>query len=270
VRLDLASLAPSRGELTLRVVTSRGRLAATVLDSVDELGSGRRSQDWLAAQRAPSDDNLLLGLPRGAGTRTLLVANPGDDEVRVQLAVVSGDSTFVPTGVEPFRVAPGSTGRVSLTAPVEAALRDGGLGLELTSSGPVTATLRTVAGGDLAETVAATPFEEDTAAVLPGGRADLLLAGAEADGSATVTGWTASGRRVLRTRTGVTPERGTSVELPATVRLVSVDPQGTPLRAGVLVDGPGATALPLAPLVRNGLVPSVRPGLSCDQESPGS
>jgi hypothetical protein len=43
---------------------------------------------------------------------------------------------------------------------------------------------------------------------------------------------------------------------------VSVDPARTPLRAGVLVEGSGATVLPLTALVRNGLVPSVRPGLS--------
>lgn len=263
VRLDLASVAPRRGELSLRVATSRGRLSATVLDSVDELGAGRRSQDWLAAQSAPSTDNLLLGLPGGGGTRTLLVANPGDDEVRVELRIVSTKSTFAPAGVEPVRVAPGSTGRVSVAEPVAAALRDGALGLELTSSGPVTASLRTVAAGDLAETVPSTTFEDETLAVLPGGAARLLLAGAETDGTATVTGWTAGGRRVLRTRAEVTPSRGTAVRLPASVRLVSVDPARTPLRAGVLVEGgSGATVLPLTALVRNGLVPSVRPGLS--------
>jgi hypothetical protein len=261
VRLDLA-VAPRRGELTLRVATARGRLAASVLDSVDELGAGLSSQDWLAAQGAPSSDNLLLGLPTGEGTRTLLVANPGDDEVRVQLKIVSGKSTFVPAGVEPIRVAPGSTERISVAAPVESALRDGGLGLELTSSGPVTASLRTVAGGDLAETVASTPLEDETAAVLPGGRAQLLLAGATTEGTATVTGWTGSGRRVLRTSATVVPDRGTAVRLPPTVRLVTVDPHTTPLRAGVLVTGRGATVLPLGPLVRNGLVPAVRPGLS--------
>ncbi len=163
-------MAPRRGELSLRVATSRGRLSATVLDSVDELGAGRRSQDWLAAQSAPSTDNLLLGLPGGGGTRTLLVANPGDDEVRVELRIVSTKSTFAPAGVEPIRVAPGSTGRVSVAEPVAAALRDGALGLELTSSGPVTATLRTVAAGDLAETVASTPFEDETARRPAGGR----------------------------------------------------------------------------------------------------
>jgi hypothetical protein len=262
VRLDLAAVAPRRGELTLRVATSRGRLAASVLDSVDELGAGRSSQDWLAAQAAPSTDNLLLGLPTGEGTRTLLVANPGDDEVRVQLKVVSDTSTFAPAGLEPIRVAPGSTERVSVAAPVAAALRAGGLGLELTSSGPVTASLRTFAGGDLAETVASTPVEDETAAVLPGGRAQLLLAGAGTEGRATVTGWTGSGRRVLRTTATVVPDRGTVVRLPPAVRLLVVAPRTTPLRAGVLVTGRGATVLPLVPLVRNGLVPSVRPGLS--------
>ena len=155
-----------------------------------------------------------------------------------------------PEAPRPDAAGPGGDAERVVAEPVAAALRDGGLGLQLTSSGPVSATLRTVAG-DLAETVASAPFEDETLAVLPGGAARLLLAGAETDGAATVTGWTASGRRVLRTRVEVTPERGTALRLPASVRLVSVDPDGTPLRGSVVVEGSGATVLPLTEQVAN-------------------
>ncbi len=262
VRLDLGAVAPRRGELTLRVVTARGRLASTVLDSVDELGAGRRSQDWLAGQGSPATDNLLLGLAPGAGSRTLLVANPGADEVRVQLEVVSTDASFTPAGVEEIRVAPGSTERVSIAAALQAPLRNGALGLRLTSGAPVTATLRSVADGDLSETPASTPLEDQAAVVLPGGRARLVLAGAESAGTVRVTGWTATGRRVLRTRAEVAPDRGTDVRLPSSLRLLLVDPGDAPVRGSVLVTGNGATVLPLVDLARNGLVPAVRPGLS--------
>ena len=262
VRLDLGALAPRRGDLALHVVTSRGRLSATVLDSVDELGAGRSSQDWLPAQAAPGTDSLLLGLAPGTGFRTLVLANPGESEVRAQLKVVSTRSSYVPAGMDQVSVPPGSTARVSVDAPLRSALRRGALGLEVVASGPVTASLRSFVDGDLSASVPAGRFGEPTATVLPGGRAQLVLSGAGTAGGADVTGWSAAGRRVLGTRVAVTPGRGTVLRVPASVRLLTVDPGRTPMSGAVLVTGRGATVLPLPELVRNGLVPAVRPGLS--------
>jgi hypothetical protein len=262
VRLDLAALAPRRGDLALHVVTSRGRLSGTVLDSVDELGAGRSSQDWLPAQAAPGTDSLLLGLAPGTGSRTLVVANPGESEVRVQLKVVSPRSSYVPAGTEPFSVPAGSTVGIPVEAPLRSAPRGGALGLELAASGPVTATVRSFVDGDLSAAVPAGRFAEPTATVLPGARAQLLLSGARRSGRAAVTGWSATGRRVLGTHVTVTPGRGTALGVPARVRLLTVDPGRTSMSGAVLVTGRGATVLPLPELVRNGLVPAVRPGLS--------
>ena len=129
--------------------TSRGRLAVHVVDSYDELGSGATGQDWLPAQAEPATANLLLGLTRGAGERTLVLANPGADEVRATVTVVTPTSTFAPTGVEPVRVAPDSTEAVSLDDVLAQAAKDGAIGLLVESNGPVTASLRQFAGADL-------------------------------------------------------------------------------------------------------------------------
>ena len=89
----------SAGDLALDVQTVRGRLGATVLDRYDRVGSSALTQDWLAGQAEPSTDNLLLGLAPGKGRRTLVVANAGDDEVRAQVRIVTGDSIFAPEDV---------------------------------------------------------------------------------------------------------------------------------------------------------------------------
>ena len=49
----------------------------------------RPVQDWLPPQAEPATTNLLLGLARGAGERTLVLANPGADEVRATITVVT-------------------------------------------------------------------------------------------------------------------------------------------------------------------------------------
>ena len=115
IRLDLAREIPLRGELAAHVEVSRGRLGVHATDSFDELGRGDAGVDWLPAQQ-PGEDLLLLGLPSGTGTRSLVLANAGDDEARAVVRVVTEDSTFRPEGLEDVRVPPGSVTRVPLSA----------------------------------------------------------------------------------------------------------------------------------------------------------
>ena len=187
VQLDLGQVVPTRAELSVEVHTSRGRLAVHVVDSYDQLGSGATGQDWLPAQAEPATANLLLGLTKGAGERTLVLANPGADEVRATVTVVTPTSTFAPTGVDPVRVAPDSTEAVSLDDVLAQAAKDGAIGLLVESDGPVTTSLRQFAGDDLSLLTAAPAGQETTAVVVPAGPKHLLLAGADASGAATVT-----------------------------------------------------------------------------------
>lgn len=262
VRLDLGQVIPRRDELAMHVVTSRGRLAASVLDRNQKLGRGGVSEDWLPAQTEPTTENLLLGLAAGsAGTHTLVLANGGADEVRATVRIVSPSSVFAPEGLDEIRLAPESVTKVSLTGAVTAALPDGASGVEVRSTAPVTATLRSLSGGDLSHAVAGTPVHEGTTVLVPEGSKQVLLAGAERAGAVTVVARSATGEELVSTRAEVAPGRGTVVKLPAKATLVSVLPERTDVTGAVQVFGNGTAVVPLNELVLSGLVPDVRPGL---------
>ncbi len=137
-------------------------------------------------RRSPSrpPPTLLLGLTKGAGERTLVLANPGADEVRATIKVVTPTSVVRADGVEPVRVAPDSTEAVSLDDVLAQAAKDGAIGLLVESNGPVTASLRQFVGADLSLLTAAPAVDATTAVVVPAGPKRLLLAGADAVGVA--------------------------------------------------------------------------------------
>ena len=261
VQLDLGQVAPNRAELSLEVHTSRGRLAVHVVDSYDQLGSGAAGQDWLPAQAEPATANLLLGLTKGAGERTLVLSNAGGDEVRATITVVTPTSTFAPTGVDPVRVAPDSTESVSLDDVLAQAAKDGAIGLLVESNGPVTTSLRQLAHEDLSLLTAAPAVAGATAVVLPAGPKHLLLGGAEGTGAATVTSYSARGKQLDQQEVELGPDAGADLGLPDDAALVTVTPHGTSVRGAVLLSGTGTAVVPLRELVLTGLVPDVRPGV---------
>jgi hypothetical protein len=261
VRLDLGSVVPRRGDLALHVVTQRGRLASSVVTTNDDLAAPP-STEWLAAQPQPATHNVLMGPAPGRGTRTLVVANEGKDEVRATVRFISAESVFAPRGVDEIRVPPGGVRRVEITAALEDALRQGTLGVDLASSGPVTASLLSFVDGDLSHAVSGTPITTDATVLVPEGRKQLVLGGVDAVGAATVVSRTADGKVLDRGRVALRPGRGAAVRVPDAAVLVSVLPERTSVTGSVLVSGNGAAVVPLAPLVRSGLVPDVRPGLA--------
>jgi Family of unknown function (DUF5719) len=262
IDVDLAEVAPRRGELMARVTTSRGRLAVDVADSVDELGTGLAASDWLMPQAVPDSRNLLLGLARGTGDRVLVLGNPGDDEVRATIGIVTPRAVFAPTDLEPVTVAPGTTKPVTLTALLEEAADQGATGLLVESTGPVTATLRQLAGDDLSEVSPTAPLATPTAVVVPAGKARLLLADPAGVGLATVVALDASGKELSTETVELTPDTGATIALPDGTALVRVTPERTSVRAALLVTGDDGTAVvPLRELLVDGLVPDVRPAL---------
>jgi hypothetical protein len=259
--LDLGQVVPRRGELSVEVHTSRGRLAVHVVDAYDELGNGARTQDWLPAQDAPATSAMMLGLAQGPGARTLVLANPGADEVRATVKVVSASSVYAPSGVEPIRVAPDTTEAVSLDDVLAQAAKDGALGVLVEASAPVASTLRQEVGGDLSLLSPAPVLDATTAAVVPEGAKHLLLGGPDAVGVATVTSYATQGKQLDQQRVELEPEAGADVELPDRAALVTVTPERTSVRAAVLLTGAGTAVVPLRQLVLTGLVPDVRPGV---------
>lgn len=266
-RINLGEVVPRRGELMARVTTGRGRLAVDVADSVDELGTGLVASDWLSSQAEPATRNLLLGLARGDGDRLLVLGNPGADEVRVSIRVVSPRAVFAPAGLDEVAVAPGTTESVALTDLLAEVTGQGAIGLLVEATGPVTANLRQLAGEDLSEVGPAMPLAAATAAVVPadlgpGGRARLLLADPAGVGLATVVALDASGAELETREVELLPDTGSSLPLPEGTALVRVTPERTSVRASLLVTSPrGVAVVTLRELLVDGLVPDVRPDL---------
>lgn len=261
VRFDLAQVVPQRSDLSLRVVVSRGRLGAHVVDQVDELGGGPRSRDWLPAQAGPATTSYLVGLGGKPGDRVLAVANPGDDEVRVELRVVTRESEFSPSGLKELTVPPGATASVDLTGVLRSKAARGAIGLRLDASLPVTAALRTLASGDLSHAVATAPLTDRAALVLPQGPARLVLAGADTAGVVTYRLRDQRGREVARERVEVGPGVSPRVKLTSGATQLDLVVERTTVVAAVEVGPPGLAVLPLTDLRLRGLVADVRPAL---------
>ncbi len=103
--IDLAETAPDRSELTVHVTVTRGRLGASM---VNRIADDRSYADWLPPQAEPASSTVLLGLAAGRGERQLVVANPSDDQARVQIKVIGSDSTFAALGLDELSIPPQS------------------------------------------------------------------------------------------------------------------------------------------------------------------
>jgi hypothetical protein len=261
LRFELADVVPTRGELALHVLVSRGRLGVAVEDQVDELGRGARSRDWLPSQGEAGTSAYLLGLGGKPGDRTLVLANPGDSEARVGLEVVTKESEFAPADADEIRVAPGSTETVDLTDLLRNRAARGALGLRLDSTLPVTASLRTVAGRDLSRAVTGVRIEARGALAMPRGPSRLVLAGADGVGVATYVVTDEDGKEIARERVELTPGVASRLKLPREGAVVDVMVERSGVVAALEVGPPGLAVLPISELVLDGRVPDVRPAL---------
>lgn len=268
VQVDLAAEVPRRDELSLQVIAARGRIGATVLDRLAPLGRGAATEDWLPAQSEPATSDLLMGLAPGKETRRVLtVSNGGQDEVRASVQVVTDRSVFTPKDAPDLRIPPQSTAKLNLSGLLADLVADGdATGLLVTATAPVTASLRSVADGDLSHAVADPGVQGGAATVLlPGGTSatkTVLLGGADRAGSVQVVSRSATGETLATDTVDVAPDRGASLRIPAASVLVTVTPARTGVAGSVLLSGDaGAAVVPLTVPALNGLVPAVEPGL---------
>lgn len=261
LRFDLSEVVPSREELVMQVLVSRGRLGVQVADRIDEVGDGVRSRDWVPAQSRPDTSAYLLGLGGKSGERNLVLANPGDSEARVRLEVITKESTFVPADFDEIRVPPRSSSTVDLTELLGEQATRGALGLHLAATAPVTAGLRTVADGDLTHTVAADQLTTRTALALPAGRARLVLGGADSVGVATYVVFDDEGKELVRERVDVTPGVGLRIKLPGDGWALGLEVDRTGVFGVVEFGPPGLAVLPLTELLGTARVADVRPAL---------
>lgn len=252
--LDLEAEAPHRDEVAVRVVVARGRLVASGADSFGT-DLSRPSRDGLPVTAAPAESLLLPAAPRKADSRALTVVNPGEDAARVSVEIVGARGTFAPVGIEEITVPAGRTVTTDLTEGLVAAGTEDA-SLSITSTVPVAAGMRHVVSGDLVHQPAVPVGSGATGVVVPPGRErTLVLVAGDVAGLAEVTFVGGKGdSRKVRLKPGVS----SSVELPAGATAVLVRSE-VEYAAAVRAARPGATLLPLRPLVTDKLVPSVRP-----------
>lgn len=260
VSFDLSEVAPSRDALAVRVQVSRGRLGSGVVDVVDPLGRDRPVREWLPAQDAPATTSYVAGVGTGAADRTLTLANPGDDEVRVELRLVSGESEFAPSGFEEVTLAPASVTEVDLGGVLRGRTAVGVQALRLDATGPVTAALRVRTPRDLALSVAGPVVGTETGVALPAGSKRLLVVGATAPGVVVLRAWDEDGTAVVRERrVEVDPATAARLRLPDEAVLAQVELERTSAVVSLESDDGGLSFLPLAQLVTTSEVPDVRP-----------
>lgn len=255
--LDLEELAPHRDELAVRVTVSRGRVAATMVDSWSVDGE-KPTADWLADTAAPATSLLLPGLPRRADERVLTLVNPGEDAGRVTVRVVGARSTFAPRGLEEISVPAGRVVVTDLTAALRPAVADEDASLLVTSTVPMAAAMRSVVSGDLVHHVAVPAATGRSAAAVPQrGDSTVVLTSTDVAGTLTVT---FVGPRGQTSTSRLLPGRSVAIAVPAGTVAVIVDGGASAYAAALrTVRREGASLLPLRPVVTDQLVPAVRP-----------
>ena len=260
VQVDLGAVVPRTGDLALHVSVERGQLGVAVRDRGERLTGGTSTEDWLPAQVRPGRRNLLLGLqPRGS-RHTLTLANDSDDQATATLRLVTDGSVFTPAGAEKITIQPHTVVRTYLDDLLKGDNAEDAVGVEVDSDQPVTASLRSIVDGDLSILAPGRRVFNPTTVVLPGGRKQLVLAGADAVGVATVVARAADGTELLDKRVSLAPDRGAALDLPRRAATVDVTPQRTSVRGAVLLQDDGSAVVRLRELVRAGAVPAVAPG----------
>lgn len=262
-RIDLAASAPRREMTAAHVTVTRGRVTTTARTTRDQLGRGRATADFLPAQAAPDTDNLILGVPEGARGATLFVANPGDDEVRAQVRLVTADATFTPTGAPEVIVAPHALQEVDLGPLLAGDNGAGVVGVVVESADPVVASVRLVSRRDLVLLAPTIEVRQPTAAVLPAGEKTLLLGHAIRTGVVHVTSYGEDGTVLREDQVEVAPDRAASLALPPAAVLVAVEPRNTRIAGVVSLPAsgaePGLATLRLRPAETHARIPVVSP-----------
>ncbi|WP_141012741.1 DUF5719 family protein [Nocardioides sambongensis] len=264
VRLDLAEIAPRRSEVAAHVAVTRGRVSASVAHQWDPLGAGRVTVESLPAQAAPATEGLLLGVDPDAEQGWLHLANPGDDEARVSVRVLTEEAVFAPSSAEDVVVPPLSSLRVPLRSLVDAEAADGMLGLVVESSSPVVSSAHGLVDDDLVAVGAAELLTDPSAVVVPEGEARLYLGGATGTGVVRVTAFDSDGEELLDDeRVEIAADRAAVLDLPDGTAALTLATRNAEVAATVRVDTagstPGATYVPVQPTVLESEVPVVLP-----------
>lgn len=262
-RIELAKAAPRKAVTAAHLTTVRGRVTATARTTLDPLGRGRVTTDFLPADPAPSTRSLILGLPSDARGPLLYLVNPGDDEVRVTTRLVTAEAVFTPTGAEEVAIGPHSMQTVRLGRILSADTAEGAVGLQIESTGPVASSVRLTVKRDLVLLAPSLELDDPTAAVVPTGAKTLLLGGATRSGVVHVASYDARGTELADERVEVGADSAASLELPPGAVTLTLEARNTRISAVVSIPASGKAGglavLRVRPVELSARVPVVQP-----------
>lgn len=259
---DLAKVAPSVGELAVRVLARRGLVSVSATDAFSPGVIGKEVREWLPPTALPARTVTLTGLPLKVDGATLVVTNPTDTEALAHVSVVGTRGTFTPEGVEPLTVGPHSVA----TLPLRSVFDGTALALRVSSERRVSASLRATVGADIAYGSAVEPVRGSTtfavpAAISSGGKRTLVLSSTGAVGQATVVGYDARGRQVLSRSVAVSAQTSVAVDLPAKVAVLQLTAARPTMVAGLVATGSkGVATAGVSSAIQSIRLPVVRQG----------
>jgi hypothetical protein len=264
-RFDLADLAPETDDLALEVHAVRGRVVASVADTLRRGATGPSGQEWLPSATRAARTVWMAGLPEVTERRTLLLANPSDLEAVVEVAVSGTSGTFTPTGDHTVTVAPGAVTSLDLTRVVTGRRP---VVVRLRSGRPVLAAFRSVGAHDHSVAGPVEPLTGPAGQDRRGGAvATVQVTAPRGRAVARVTAYDDQGRRLDGTK--VSPGAGATVTWTprptggqaGAGAYVMVTPERGQVQGAVAYAGRGVAATRLVDLPLRRPSPVVEPGL---------
>jgi hypothetical protein len=168
VAVPLDQIEPGLPVGVAQVVATSGRIVPAVRDDAEN-GSIPLGVDWLPPTAAPATTQTVPGFLGDAGSRQLIVGDPGTVDANFSVTVVTADGAFMPTQFTSLTVDAGEVSAVSL----DPVLQGDAAAIVVTSSQPVVAggisslPSDAVGGSDFAFTAAVSPLSGPT--VVAGG-----------------------------------------------------------------------------------------------------
>lgn len=254
LRLDLEAVAPSLGDLTVHISAIRGLVAASMWEQWAASPVLKPVPSWVPPAMAPASQLELIGLPNKLNHGTLLVTNPATTSTVVRLRVVTGAATFAPASHQVLTIPP----QTSYTVGIDDLLKVGVGAIQLSSSSPVTAGLRSVRGNLEAYAAPAQRIGAQSTLGLPGDIPTALALTATTTTSVGLTAIDAHGTVIL-SRTVTMPANTTvTVALPSTATALRVTGDRRSITSGaVILDKTGLAVLGLVPTANAAKVPAV-------------
>ncbi len=185
--VSLSQLVDVTTPVSLHVETSQGRVVALVRQR-QWLGTTPLGAEWVAPVPAPAAQVVIAGVPEGAGSRELVIANPGERTADVRIGVLGTSGRTEIAGLEAANLPPGATRAVDLTAGLDGQAA----AVQLDSSQPVTAAIRLTGPGgpersDPAVLPASWPLGPDALWPIPAPEAAGVVVALANPGSAEAT-----------------------------------------------------------------------------------